>query len=240
MLWHKVVSSIHRHSNFNLLSLRSGVGGIWKAIVGIKDTLAYYDYDLLNALNGEFDTKHIKWTIDKKHATVEEEAVFKWNNWVPKKVNIMNWRASCDRLPTLKALDKRGITVQTNTCILCQEALETTEHIFTSCPAVINVWNGIASWCEIVPIYAFSMKDILELHIHKPGSQTWKKLINAIALVTCWYFWQARNDKIHNRNIKTTYQILNEVKTMAFLWIGNRASKICADWNEWNSFSISL
>lgn len=166
--------------------------------------------------------------------------IFKWKNWVPKKVNIMNWRASLDRLPTLTSLQARGVPVQSVSCPLCQEAEETTEHVFTSCPTSITVWNSVARWCKITPIYAFYMQNILELHVHKPGSTTWKKMVNAIALVTRWCFWRARNERLHNNKVKITEQIVNEVKAMACLWIGNRAIKMCAKLTQWSSFSILL
>ncbi|KAK1423184.1 hypothetical protein QVD17_18479 [Tagetes erecta] len=221
-------------------NMRSGIGGTWRAIVKVKQSLAAYGFDLPNACNGDFNSKEIKLLIDKTQGSDDQEPVFKWNNWVPKKVNVMNWRASLNRLPTLISLQARGVNVQTSTCLLCNEADETAEHVFTACPKVTTVWNSVASWCKISPLYAFSINDIFELHVHKPGSPIWKKLINAIVLVTCWCFWKARNEQSHGNKVKTADQIVNEVKAMSFLWIRNRATKICADWNQWSSFAITL
>nr|GEU99642.1 RNA-directed DNA polymerase, eukaryota, reverse transcriptase zinc-binding domain protein [Tanacetum cinerariifolium] len=39
------------------------------------------------------------------------EQKFKWNSWVPRKINIFAWRAFNDRLPLLLNLDNRGLDV---------------------------------------------------------------------------------------------------------------------------------
>lgn len=118
-LWHKITTSIHHNITHDSLPIRLGIGGTWRAIAGLKQIFAAHGFDLPNACNGEFNSKEIKLSIDRPHGSGNQETVFKWNSWVPKKVNVMNWRASLNRMPTLKSLQARGVNIQTDICSLC-------------------------------------------------------------------------------------------------------------------------
>ncbi|GKA47535.1 TRAF-type zinc finger domain-containing protein 1-like protein [Tanacetum coccineum] len=52
------------------------------------------------------------------------EQKFKWNSWVPRKINIFAWRAFNDRLPLLVNLDNRGLDVGSVLCPFCSNAPE--------------------------------------------------------------------------------------------------------------------
>ncbi|XP_076931459.1 uncharacterized protein LOC143596613 [Bidens hawaiensis] len=58
---------------------------------------------------------------------------FAWNNWVPRKVNVVAWRAELERLPTFVSLAARNLAVTSNFCPFCGEVEETAEHLFVSC-----------------------------------------------------------------------------------------------------------
>ncbi|XP_035844162.1 uncharacterized protein LOC118490565 [Helianthus annuus] len=64
---------------------------------------------------------------------VRPDYVVKWNNWIPKKVGMVAWRALKERLPTRVALQRRGVTVQNLDCILCSDFCETSDYLFVSC-----------------------------------------------------------------------------------------------------------
>ncbi|XP_022032560.1 uncharacterized protein LOC110933656 [Helianthus annuus] len=99
--------------------------------------------------------------------------VWKWNSmeedifsvalakkWISDKIDVSS------RLPTKVALQRRNI-IEGCACSLCEDGPdgdETTEHLFTACGIAAGVWNCISSWCGISIIYAFSVKDLLELH----------------------------------------------------------------------------
>ncbi|KAI3704962.1 hypothetical protein L1987_75192 [Smallanthus sonchifolius] len=87
---------------------------------------------------------------------------FPWNNWVSKKVNIFNWRAEMDRIPSLQALSVRHVPLESTTYCFGGESGECTEllvHILADL-----VWSQVSTWCKIPLIYAFSFKDLMELH----------------------------------------------------------------------------
>uniref|UniRef100_A0A251TWR6 Putative reverse transcriptase zinc-binding domain-containing protein n=1 Tax=Helianthus annuus TaxID=4232 RepID=A0A251TWR6_HELAN len=78
--------------------------------------------------SGKFTVRSIKEHLVLHRYSIPEY-VHRWNNWVPKKVGILTWRANLDRLPTRCALARRNINVPNVLCPMCGEAQETTEHI---------------------------------------------------------------------------------------------------------------
>lgn len=57
---------------------------------------------------------------------------WQWNPLIPRKLNILAWRISHGRLPTMVNLSKNGITTST-LCKICSEDLETEKHLFIEC-----------------------------------------------------------------------------------------------------------
>ena len=53
----------------------------------------------------------------------------RWNKLIPIKVNIASWRFENRRVPTRVNLDHRGIDLDSVRCPICDEDLETEEHI---------------------------------------------------------------------------------------------------------------
>ncbi|XP_021974524.1 uncharacterized protein LOC110869590 [Helianthus annuus] len=163
---------------------------------------------------------------------------FVWNNWVPKKVGIVSWSAEKDRLPTRCALARRSVNVPDLLCLFCSEHDETGEHLFVSCQFAQIIWQNIATWCKIPSFIAFDFKDILNMHGYNSGSWKKKKVLNAIFLVTVWCIWKARNEAMFNSVQPSVTKILDEVKSMAFLWIKNRSRDETITWENWRSFNI--
>ncbi|KAJ0954872.1 putative reverse transcriptase zinc-binding domain-containing protein [Helianthus annuus] len=92
---------------------------------------------------------------------------FVWNNWLPKKVGFVAWRAAIQRLPTADALRRRNINLADPMCRLCRDCLESIDHIFTACHFSQTVWQVVATWCHIQPIFAFHVKDLLDIIVHE-------------------------------------------------------------------------
>ncbi|KAJ0535737.1 putative RNA-directed DNA polymerase [Helianthus annuus] len=122
--------------------------------------------------------------------------VIKRNNWVPRKVDILAWRAELDRIPTRCALIRRNINVTSNLCPLCSEYPETVEHLFISCEFAQMVWNVVSQWCKLSPVFAFGMRDILDGHSYVSGSPKLKKAFHAVCLTTLWCIWKSRNELV--------------------------------------------
>ncbi|KAJ0954972.1 hypothetical protein HanRHA438_Chr00c03g0844201 [Helianthus annuus] len=77
---------------------------------------------------------------------------------------------------------------------MCGEVNESSEHLFVSCGLGQALWQAISSWCKVTPIYAFGLKDILELHTVMGSSPRFKKAVHAVCLSAIWCIWKARNE----------------------------------------------
>ncbi|GKA04369.1 RNA-directed DNA polymerase, eukaryota, reverse transcriptase zinc-binding domain protein [Tanacetum coccineum] len=57
----------------------------------------------------------------------------RWNPCIPIKVNVFLWRLLLNKLPSRVNLDRKGIDVVSILCPICQEDVETANHIFFTC-----------------------------------------------------------------------------------------------------------
>ncbi|KAK1440678.1 hypothetical protein QVD17_06507 [Tagetes erecta] len=127
--------------------------------------------------------------------TITNNFTFQWNSWVPLKANIFAWRAEKERIATRSALRIRGIHLDSHLCPLCGDYEENADHLLVSCYVANMVWHYISSWCKIQPIFAFTIKNILEFHKAINASKRKQKLVQAIILTSCWTIWKTRNEK---------------------------------------------
>ncbi|GKD76252.1 RNA-directed DNA polymerase, eukaryota, reverse transcriptase zinc-binding domain protein [Tanacetum coccineum] len=87
----------------------------------------------------------------------------RWNNAIPLKININTWRAINSRLPTRKNLDARGIELHSIRCPLCDEDIETEEHIFVRCKIALDTWRDVLKWWNIINIHFNNLYDVIHL-----------------------------------------------------------------------------
>ncbi|XP_021995860.1 uncharacterized protein LOC110893046 [Helianthus annuus] len=187
--------------------------------------------------NGIFSVASIKRILSAANR-ISPERAFEWNNWVPKKVGIVAWRAEMERMPTKNALAIRNIPVLDQMCVLCGEYVETCDHIFVLCHHAQTAWQNIAAWCKLPPVVAFGINDLLTLHEVSSGSRKKKKAIHAVVLVTFWSIWKMRNDAVFRQRIPNAMKMLDEIKSMAYLWVKNRSKEATLTWEEWSRFSF--
>ncbi|KAF5791018.1 putative RNA-directed DNA polymerase [Helianthus annuus] len=192
------------------------------------------------------------WTLDGlgsfsvgslKRALVESRyvspsRVSRWNSWVPKKVGIVVWRAELDRLPTRSALIQRHVNVPSILCPTCGEVPETVEHVFVSCGFAQSVWSVISQWCKLQPIFAFSIKDLLDTDIYTSGSGKYKKALHAVVLTTIWSIWKHRNARVFDQAPCSIQAVIGEVKTVSHLWVKHRSKQLDLDWEVWKGFNL--
>ncbi|KAJ0443306.1 putative RNA-directed DNA polymerase [Helianthus annuus] len=172
------------------------------------------------------------------HNRSAQNYVVEWNNWIPKKVGIVAWRAEKERLPTKDALAKRGITVQSSECIICRNYPETSEHLLVSCEYAQIVWQIIFQWCKSHPIITFSLKDILESHKQFGGSRKKKKTFHAVCQITIWSLWNMRNELMFSGKSTSVTNLVEEIKSKSFLWIKNRSKNSELTWDQWRVFDV--
>ena len=119
----------------------------------------------------------------------------RWNKLLPTKVNILTWRVLNKRLPTRFNLDRRGIDLDTVRCPLCNNDIETEDHIFVKCPIAIDTWKVVFSWWQFSGINNSNLLDILN---RLPMAHKHRKFFNVIVNTTIWAIWNHRNKTVFN------------------------------------------
>jgi hypothetical protein len=148
-----------------------------------------------------------------------------WKIDVPSKVLVFGWRFFLDRLPTRLALHHRGIILNPNdmSCAFCSLNSEDIGHLFFSCQFSVGIWNDISNWIgKVIPTgvdyctHFLLFGDLVRL---KKGSGRVSRLI---WLATTWYIWKLRNDVIFNGVIPDASNLVNNIKTISWLWFSGR------------------
>ncbi|XP_022027114.1 uncharacterized protein LOC110928407 [Helianthus annuus] len=142
-----------------------------------------------------------------------------------------------ERLPTMAALARRNVPVPNQMCVLCGDYAETCDHIFVSCHFAQSIWQNLAIWCRMPPIIAFGIKDLLTLHGPRSSSRE-SKAIHAVILVTFWSIWKVRNEVVFNQAVPNVVKSLDEIKSMAYLWVKSRSKMASLSWENWSRFNL--
>ena len=99
------------------------------------------------------------------------------------------------RLLPVKAYLKKAKLVDNDTCTFCKSEVETIEHIFTSCPTVLAIWNSLSMHIYNTVSKRVGFNVINILFGEAPHSKS-NLVFNFLILFTKQYFFQC----LYNRN----------------------------------------
>ncbi|MFS8006042.1 putative reverse transcriptase zinc-binding domain-containing protein [Helianthus anomalus] len=226
--WSRPLASVIENTELSsLVSLLSG-----KVVSSFRDSWVW-----VGGKNGEFSVSEVKHFL-KSGSDFSSYFRFIWSKWVPKKCNILLWRAEMGRIATTDALIKRNCFSGNNVCSLCEDGEESAEHLFCSCVVAANIWYLISRWCRISTIFAFCIRDLTAVHEHSGLHRVAKEALHGIILTGCWCIWKARNEKRFNNNRKAILDIFQDIKSLSFLWYRNRSKNRGILWHNWCSFNL--
>ncbi|GJW05823.1 RNA-directed DNA polymerase, eukaryota [Tanacetum coccineum] len=98
--------------------------------------------------SGEFSVASARKKIDVIRFPIVKDAT-RWVKCVPIKVNILAWKIRNDALPTRFNISRRGIDIQSISCPICKNGVESSEHLFFKCYLIREIGCKIASWWNI-------------------------------------------------------------------------------------------
>ncbi|GJZ36263.1 RNA-directed DNA polymerase, eukaryota [Tanacetum coccineum] len=132
---------------------RSGIEATqWEEIKQIIDSVCLTPMEdrWIWSVNGSglFSVASTRTMIDKLLSSSGGDST-KWCKLLPIKVNIMVWKLSLDRLPTRLNLSSRGINIPNLQCPICEDHLDSRDHLFFSCMFVNSIIDRFARWWEI-------------------------------------------------------------------------------------------
>ncbi|GKD70354.1 reverse transcriptase domain, reverse transcriptase zinc-binding domain protein [Tanacetum coccineum] len=155
----------------------------------------------------------------------------RWNRSLPIKVNVFSWRLSLDRLPTRTNLNARGIDVHSSRCPVCDDALETSQHLFVECCVAVGLWNMVKTWwgCADYP------KNLHSLLVWGNSANINKIAKPCLGVVntTLWVIWRYRNRVCFDLKPPRKDTLADDIKVYSHAWINHRNRKIKPLWYDW-------
>ncbi|KAK1422577.1 hypothetical protein QVD17_17860 [Tagetes erecta] len=247
-LWKQAIESIHltRRGN-HFIPGRKDISGVWINIKRIESSLIKQNIDLSRLIvhsnnswswlgdpQGLFSVRSLRKLLYGNNYSASYK--LKWCKSVPQKVNIFAWQAELDRIPTRQALSCRNINIESILCPLCSQFSETAEHLLISCEYANLIWCYISSWCNIPPIFAFSIRDLLD--VFKFLQQNKAEAVQTIVMVALWSIWKMRNEVIFNNCNPSIKRLIEDIKILSFFWFKNRSKSNSLEWRDWCSFKL--
>ncbi|GKC38147.1 RNA-directed DNA polymerase, eukaryota, reverse transcriptase zinc-binding domain protein [Tanacetum coccineum] len=138
------------------------------------------------------------------HHTLVPSSPTRWNKIAPAKININSWRVLNGRLPTRINLDRRGVDLDYMRCPLCDEDVETEDHLFVSCKIAADTWKESTKWWKIPYDSSFDLNDVIHMGDNTIISPKLVKFLDVVVQTTIWTIWKFRNNMVFSK--KTSKQ----------------------------------
>ena len=133
-----------------------------------------------------------------------------WSSLTIPKHSVIAWMAILNRLTTLDRLLSWGIDTR-GECYLCNEEIETRDHVFLGCHYSKEIWGMILSHCGISRVIG-RWEEELKWVI---SCTKVKKLTSAILIVAwraqIYYLWRERNGRKHGQSGRSPVQIFEQI-----------------------------
>lgn len=114
-----------------------------------------------------------------------------WETSCQPKHKVFFWLLLKDRLSTRNLLSRKGMQLQSNNCVLCNNAVEETmEHLFLNCPFSVQCWNLVGVQMQN-QTEIFQAIQLIRRHANS-------SFFMVIAILMSWSIWVSRNDCIFN------------------------------------------
>ena len=157
----------------------------------------------------------------------------RWNTLVPKKINILMWRLTRDRLPTRLNLRDKGIELPSLLCPGCGFTGESAAHLFAMCSEFTPLWNKVAVWWGVELPDVISIHSLVHWADHTRLNVHAKKAFDAVVAVVFWSIWNFRNNLIFGSAVPRKDELFDNIRSISYFWINNRrkVGRMC--WNSW-------
>ncbi|XP_071700716.1 uncharacterized protein [Rutidosis leptorrhynchoides] len=183
--------------------------------------------------NGVFSTNMLTKLLDQKllpsPLSANETMI---NKLLPKKINIFIWRALMQRLPVRVELDKRGIDLDSIRCPICDDDIETVEHLMLKCSFAKDLWDRVFRWWNLTNHSYSSLEECFKGK-RDPTSNRSSKVWQAIEWVCGYIIWQNRNNAIFQKKNGNGPMTLNEIQVKSFEWLSKRSKIPNFAWHQW-------
>ncbi|GJT77946.1 RNA-directed DNA polymerase, eukaryota [Tanacetum coccineum] len=98
--------------------------------------------------SGDFSVASVRKMLDDKMLP-DVTTKTRWIKLVPIKVNVHAWKVKIDSLPTRFNISRRGMDIESITCSICDNEMESSSHLFFKCNMVRDTIRKITRWWDI-------------------------------------------------------------------------------------------
>ncbi|GKC38445.1 RNA-directed DNA polymerase, eukaryota [Tanacetum coccineum] len=165
----------------------------------------------------------------------------RWIKCVPIKINVLAWKIWRDALPTRFNISRRGIDIQNISCPICDNAIESSEHLFFRCSLIRDIGKKIMRWWNLDFEETNSYDEWKSWLVSRRMGSNLKNMFEGVWYTLWWYVWNHRNKILFDEITPVKSMIFDNVISSSFHWCKSR-SKASFGWNEWlkNPYLIVL
>ncbi|GJW89592.1 RNA-directed DNA polymerase, eukaryota [Tanacetum coccineum] len=160
--------------------------------------------------SGEFSVASARKKIDEIRFPIVKDAT-RWVKCVPIKVNILAWKIRNDALPTRFNISGRGMDIQSISCPICENGVESSEHLFFKCYLIREIGCKIASWWNINNVKVNSYEEWKTWLISCRMESKLKQMFEGVWYSLWWHIWSYRNKILFDDNIPMKAIIFDNV-----------------------------
>ncbi|XP_048624011.1 uncharacterized protein LOC125592693 [Brassica napus] len=127
------------------------------------------------------------------------------------KHNFLAWMMVLNRCPTKDMILSWGLQTNPN-CLLCNNAVESRDHLYFVCPFSFEVWEALAikSGCHPVRQWSHSLTTMQSLALPKH-----QKLLSLLSWQsTIYLLWTERNHRLHRQQFHQSSTIITNATSM--------------------------
>lgn len=128
------------------------------------------------------------------------------------KHRFLTWLFVLNRCPTKDRMANWGLSVD-QSCVLCNSAQETRDHLFFSCSYSWSIWSGLVRRSPLTTLLS-DWNDVLLLLKTLSLSMEWRLLLLLSWQATIYYCWSERNSRIHRSSFRDPSSLLHEIEKL--------------------------
>ena len=153
------------------------------------------------------DKRSLKYSTNKVYRQLRgHETQVPWDQsvWNAKGIprhSFLTWLFVLNRCPTRDRLRSWGLQTDA-TCLLCNQAPESRDHLFYRCPFSGAVWEEVARRCNLQPQLDWDQTMIQMQSLQ--GSKYTKRLTLLCWQAGIYWIWQERNKRLHTQQFRSS------------------------------------
>ncbi|KAJ9564562.1 hypothetical protein OSB04_000528 [Centaurea solstitialis] len=217
-----LASRLQRHTNGRIEELENTLRN---TILSEKDDSWSWEGDP----SGIFSVKFVRIILDNV-INSPYAGLHYLNKWLPPRINCF---LLLIRIPIRANLRVRGINIPSDVCPLCASNEETVEHLFLSCPATKNVWDGFHNWCGLKKVHYNSLEQLIFEVADQGKSNKQKHFLEVACGGVLWFLWKARNNVVFNGKGLSGPLVMDEVQASLYAWLKYRSNCNSILWPMW-------